>query len=211
MGRNEGKNGMDKIESILNEMSLEDKIALCSGASFWETKKFDAYGILPLFMCDGPHGLRKQEDGADMLTMDFSIHAKYGIVTPEGDFMEVEIPYQGSEYVNNFVFSEDGRLFGSALGGKVYEVDRNTGSGKEVMELSGWVQHMAAKDGRLMMVNRDGVTIADMDTWEIVEDEALDDFLGEQGDSLTYVTAGIQPLLLMPGFPAHSTMRCGCR
>ncbi len=142
---------------------------------------------------------KEGEDGEDMLTMDFSIHAKYGIVTPEGDFVEVEIPYQGSEYVNHFVFSEDGRLFGSALGGKVYEVDRNTGSGKEVMELSGWVQHMAAKDGRLMMVNRDGVTIADMDTWEIVEDEALDDFLGEQGDSLTYATAGIQPLLLMPG------------
>ena len=72
MGRNEGKNGMDKIESILNEMSLEDKIALCSGASFWETKKFDAYGILPLFMCDGPHGLRKQEDGADMLGVNSS-------------------------------------------------------------------------------------------------------------------------------------------
>ena len=41
MGRNEGKNGMDKIESILNEMSLEDKIALCSGANFWETKKME--------------------------------------------------------------------------------------------------------------------------------------------------------------------------
>ena len=55
------------IERILKEMTLEHKIALCSGASFWETKRFERYGIPALFMCDGPHGLRKQEDAADML------------------------------------------------------------------------------------------------------------------------------------------------
>lgn len=60
---------MDKIESILKQMTLEDKIALCSGESFWETKAYEKYGIPALFMCDGPHGLRKQEraSGADML------------------------------------------------------------------------------------------------------------------------------------------------
>lgn len=55
------------IEKILNQMTLEDKIALCSGANFWQTKKYEQYGIPSLFMCDGPHGLRKQEDAADML------------------------------------------------------------------------------------------------------------------------------------------------
>ena len=56
-----------EIEKILNQMTLEDKIALCSGANFWQTKKYEQYGIPSLFMCDGPHGLRKQEDVADML------------------------------------------------------------------------------------------------------------------------------------------------
>lgn len=57
------------IEEIISRMTLEDKIALCSGESFWETKKYEKYGIPSLFMCDGPHGLRKQEreNGADML------------------------------------------------------------------------------------------------------------------------------------------------
>ena len=55
------------IEKILKQMTLEDKIALCSGENFWETKKYEKYGIPSLFMCDGPHGLRKQEDVADML------------------------------------------------------------------------------------------------------------------------------------------------
>ena len=55
------------IEKILKQMTLEDKISLCSGANFWETKKYETYGIPSLFMCDGPHGLRKQENAADML------------------------------------------------------------------------------------------------------------------------------------------------
>ena len=55
------------VERILKQMTLEDKIALCSGTNFWETKKYEKYGIPALFMCDGPHGLRKQENVADML------------------------------------------------------------------------------------------------------------------------------------------------
>ena len=55
------------IETILQQMTLEDRIALCSGENFWETKKYEKYGIPSLCMCDGPHGLRKQEDAADML------------------------------------------------------------------------------------------------------------------------------------------------
>lgn len=55
------------IETILQQMTAEDKISLCSGENFWETKKYEKYGIPSLFMCDGPHGLRKQEDVADML------------------------------------------------------------------------------------------------------------------------------------------------
>lgn len=58
-----------QINEIINKMTLEDKIALCSGENFWETKKYEKYGIPSLFMSDGPHGLRKQGSGmgTDML------------------------------------------------------------------------------------------------------------------------------------------------
>ena len=65
------------IEGIISKMTLEDKIALCSGETFWETKKYKKYGIPSLFMCDGPHGLRKQDrgNGADMLGVNESRQA----------------------------------------------------------------------------------------------------------------------------------------
>ncbi len=61
-----------EIDTILQQMTLEDKIALCSGANFWETKRFEQYGIPSLFLCDGPHGLRKQENASDMLGINSS-------------------------------------------------------------------------------------------------------------------------------------------
>ena len=63
---------MTDLQTILNSMTLEDKIALCSGANFWETKVYGKYGIPSLFMCDGPHGLRKQENASDMLGVNAS-------------------------------------------------------------------------------------------------------------------------------------------
>ncbi len=59
------------IEKILSQMTLEEKVALCSGADFWQTKAMERHGIPSFFLCDGPHGLRKQEQTGDML----GIHA----------------------------------------------------------------------------------------------------------------------------------------
>lgn len=64
-------NNMD-MEKLIRSMSLEDKIALCSGENFWKTKTFEKYGIPAIFMCDGPLGLRKQEDATDMLGVNHS-------------------------------------------------------------------------------------------------------------------------------------------
>ncbi len=56
-----------KHQNIICKMTLEDKVALCSGKDFWHTKDMEKYNIPSLMMCDGPHGLRKQEATADML------------------------------------------------------------------------------------------------------------------------------------------------
>ena len=63
------------IEQILEKITLEDKIALCSGADFWHTKKMPQYEIPTMMMSDGPHGLRKQPETADMLGINDSVPA----------------------------------------------------------------------------------------------------------------------------------------
>lgn len=62
-------------EEIIKKMSLEDKIAFCSGKDFWSTKSFKKYNIPSIMMCDGPHGLRKQNAEVDMLGVYESIKA----------------------------------------------------------------------------------------------------------------------------------------
>lgn len=62
-------------QGIIDQMTLEEKIAFCSGKDFWHTKDMSKYGLPSIMMCDGPHGLRKQPESADMLGISESIPA----------------------------------------------------------------------------------------------------------------------------------------
>ena len=64
---------MVTTDEILSQLSLEEKAALCSGRDFWKTKSIDRLGIESAMMCDGPHGLRKQEGEGDHLGIHESI------------------------------------------------------------------------------------------------------------------------------------------
>lgn len=57
------------------QMKLKEKIALCSGSDFWHTKAMLQHGLPAMMMCDGPHGLRKQEDATDRLGVNQSVPA----------------------------------------------------------------------------------------------------------------------------------------
>ena len=59
----------------IDKMTTREKIELCSGKNFWHTKAMPAHGIPSIMMCDGPHGLRKQENAADMLGLNNSVPA----------------------------------------------------------------------------------------------------------------------------------------
>ena len=50
------------IQSIINQMTLEEKAALCIGASAWTTTPIERLGIPEMIVSDGPHGVRRVPD-----------------------------------------------------------------------------------------------------------------------------------------------------
>lgn len=55
------------METKLSDLTLEEKISLCNGADFWHSRAMESHGIPAITMSDGPHGVRCQKAGADML------------------------------------------------------------------------------------------------------------------------------------------------
>jgi beta-glucosidase len=53
---------MKKIDTLIEQMTLEEKAALCIGASAWTTVEIERLGIPSIWVSDGPHGLRKVEN-----------------------------------------------------------------------------------------------------------------------------------------------------
>lgn len=51
---------MLKHKDLISQMTLEEKASLCSGKDFWHLKSIERLGLPEIMVCDGPHGLRKQ-------------------------------------------------------------------------------------------------------------------------------------------------------
>ncbi|MBI9050163.1 MAG: glycoside hydrolase family 3 C-terminal domain-containing protein [Anaerolineaceae bacterium] len=52
----------ENIQAIVNKMTLEEKAALCTGASAWTTTPVERLGIPEIVVSDGPHGVRRVAD-----------------------------------------------------------------------------------------------------------------------------------------------------
>ena len=70
-----GNKMSNSIKNIIKDMTLEEKVSLCSGADFWHTKAVERLGVPAIMVSDGPHGLRKQAEEADHLGINDSISA----------------------------------------------------------------------------------------------------------------------------------------
>jgi beta-glucosidase len=53
---------MDRIDEIIRKMTLEEKAALCTGATNWTTTPIPRLDVPALTFSDGPHGVRREAD-----------------------------------------------------------------------------------------------------------------------------------------------------
>lgn len=57
---------MPQIDAIIAQMTLQEKAALCTGATAWTTTPIERLDVPALFVADGPHGVRRVPDAASM-------------------------------------------------------------------------------------------------------------------------------------------------
>lgn len=106
-------NNEDKINEILNEMTLEEKVAMCHANSKFYSNGVERLGIEELAMMDGPHGVRseperhtwdclnREEDKCTYLPTETALAATFNLELARrfGETLGTEARYRGKDII----------------------------------------------------------------------------------------------------------------
>jgi len=63
----------ERIEALLKQMTLEEKVSLLGGADAWHTQAVERLGIPAIKMTDGPNGARGESFNGDVTSACFPV------------------------------------------------------------------------------------------------------------------------------------------
>ena len=152
--------------------------------------------------CSGEMPEAAKQALADPLPEDWA--GNYCIfVSPEGGVKVVDFGFtqEDGSCLATLQFQEDGRLFGGDMNGKIYEIDIEHESLKELFMMERKVGSIGFNGNTLMAVGTDGLYLYDLEKQQPAEqDAAADDFIKRLlSDKTVRYTGGGYPLVVFGG------------
>lgn len=124
---------------------------------------------------DGTIAVGYALDGDDGLE-----NVQYMLVYSDGSTKKIESKLTADDkWVKYFCFNENGRLFASTLGARVYEINTQDGSMTQVLASDDFINQISCHGDILMITTGDKIALYDMKSKSYIEDTVWDDFIKE--------------------------------
>lgn len=135
-------------------------------------------------------------------------------VTPDGETKVVDFGFtqEDGSCIQSFVFKEDGRLFAGDMQGKIYEVDIEKESLKELFEAEQAVGYMDFSGETLMAVGTDRLYLYDLEKEVLLsQDQTADDFISQMlpEGTVSYTSGGFP--LAVAGSEEEDVIYIACK
>lgn len=97
-----------KAEAVVDELTMDEKAGLCSGADFWHLKSVERLGLSQIMVTDGPHGLRKQAGESDHIGLNESVEATcFPTASATANSWDVNLMYEVGQALAEECLQED--------------------------------------------------------------------------------------------------------
>lgn len=103
----------------------------------------------------------------------------------DADGEERAVPYDdGEDYLHQLWFGKDSRLYGISIGGKVYELDCENGTAKQIFEITGVSDYVCFTDNYMVILGSQGLSLYDTaNGTQAQTDQVLEDFVKAHYDA----------------------------
>lgn len=141
------------------------------------------------------------DEAEESVDEDDPYQPEYLYVDAAGNTKKITFSEKGN-YFHQFWFDRDGLLYGYDMNGKVYEIDTQADTVKQLFEIEGLSDYVCFTEKYMIIISSRGVNVYDMEAKMLDEDKVLSDFimnsvgneLGANSDSHSVVMAeGGQP------------------